>query len=325
VKSRLVILVLVVSLFGFTNVLAQDGGKNPTPPGPTIKDTPTPPPPIPTAVSVPTPPVSTPPASTPPVFPPPNTTITVSNTLGDTVCYLYIAPSDSKVWGDDRLGSNQTLATDAENTIPLEASGVYDMQALDCQGNVLDELWHIAIGETWHWFVGYPTLIVVNHTGSPIEAVYISPVTDKNWGDNQLVDAEVIAVEQRRDFSLAPGQYDLAATDDQGNVIEQVNAVEIDKDIQWDIVGEVPDTGVEFDNLSDTTVCYIYIWDYATNSWVGEALGSDTIPPGQFIVYPDPPIAGTWGLQAQDCSGNVIYQENVTVTPGQTYLLWFIR
>jgi hypothetical protein len=62
--------------------------------------------------------------------------LTLINSLSGEVCYVFISPSGTEDWGEDWLGEEDTLPTGYSITFTLPA-GTYDLQALDCDGNLL--------------------------------------------------------------------------------------------------------------------------------------------------------------------------------------------
>ena len=58
------------------------------------------------------------------------------------VCYVFISPSGGDSWGDDRLpeGDDGVVLVGEEMVFSVNA-GIYDVQARDCDDNVLDEIY----------------------------------------------------------------------------------------------------------------------------------------------------------------------------------------
>jgi serine protease Do len=68
--------------------------------------------------------------------------LTVKNESGVEVCYVQIAPHQAENWGQDRLGTEETLKPGDQRTFSF-ASGEYDMLLSDCNGNALLEKYSI--------------------------------------------------------------------------------------------------------------------------------------------------------------------------------------
>jgi S1-C subfamily serine protease len=64
--------------------------------------------------------------------------LTLDNESGFEVCALAIAPPAAQNWGGDKLGATVTLQPGDTRTISVGA-GVYDILAVDCNNNVIEE------------------------------------------------------------------------------------------------------------------------------------------------------------------------------------------
>ena len=94
-------------------------------------------------------PVVTPVAPAPQPGPP--VQVRLVNASGLKVCYLYVSVAGAE-WGDDQLGSEETLPAGAEVVLELDGSVPYwDYKAEDCGHNVITDLRNqpIAPGVTW--------------------------------------------------------------------------------------------------------------------------------------------------------------------------------
>jgi serine protease Do len=69
----------------------------------------------------------------------PARSLTMINSSDDAVCYVFISPIDALYWGYDQLGSTETVGGGDRRTWEV-ASAVYDLQARDCEGDVIDEV-----------------------------------------------------------------------------------------------------------------------------------------------------------------------------------------
>lgn len=66
---------------------------------------------------------------------PDTVTLTINNRSSNTeICYLYVAPTTSSVWGSDQLGATGTIPGGQSFTLSVEP-GVYDVMMQDCSGN----------------------------------------------------------------------------------------------------------------------------------------------------------------------------------------------
>lgn len=81
-------------------------------------------------------------------------TLTITNTGNETICYVYISSITDDFWGDDELGSNQTIS--AGNSIIFNlAPDTYDVRVDDCNGNYSEEYGYAVSGDTT-WSVSVP-------------------------------------------------------------------------------------------------------------------------------------------------------------------------
>ncbi len=79
-------------------------------------------------------------------------TVTLINNSQVEICYVRISPSARPNWGSDWLGSQESLPPGSSRNFAVPPGQEYDLQALDCDENVLDEQQGILIssaGITW--------------------------------------------------------------------------------------------------------------------------------------------------------------------------------
>jgi len=62
------------------------------------------------------------------------------------ICYVLISPSSSDDWGADWLGDDETILPGQSVTVRVPVGDTYDLQLLDCDQNVLDAQYQVAIG-----------------------------------------------------------------------------------------------------------------------------------------------------------------------------------
>jgi hypothetical protein len=87
------------------------------------------------------------------------------------------------------------------------------------------------------------TLTVVNDTGTPICQVYISPVTSQLWEANWLSASDTVLPGEIRTFDVPVGDYDLLATDCDGNELDIAWGVDLSGDFTWMTSGTGGSTG----------------------------------------------------------------------------------
>jgi hypothetical protein len=64
-------------------------------------------------------------------------TLTIENYSSTTICYVYISPSSSTTWGDDWLGSSNTIPSNSSFYFTNVPANTYDLRADDCSNNVI--------------------------------------------------------------------------------------------------------------------------------------------------------------------------------------------
>lgn len=78
--------------------------------------------------------------------------LTLVNNSSETICYVYISPSEDDYWGEDWLGSSETVAPGDRRGFNVD-SGIYDMMAADCSDNQIGVEWEININGSYTWTV----------------------------------------------------------------------------------------------------------------------------------------------------------------------------
>ena len=92
-----------------------------------------------------------PPAITQVIPTQPETTFTVINETSIDICYLYIMPNDEGTsWGENWLTSDGPIKPKKGLIFTID-TGMYDYQAVDCQGQVVEEVYgdHLQGAMTW--------------------------------------------------------------------------------------------------------------------------------------------------------------------------------
>lgn len=78
--------------------------------------------------------------------------VTLVNNSGETICYVYISPTESEYWGDDWLGSSEVITSGDRRGFDVE-DGVYDLMVEDCSNNQIDVQWGVDIRGSYTWTV----------------------------------------------------------------------------------------------------------------------------------------------------------------------------
>ena len=196
--------------------------------------------PQPTTVPPTTVPTAVPPTSAPTVVS--TVTLEIINDSGTDIWYVYLSPSTSDLWGDDRLGDDFIADGDSFmlTDIPF---GTYDVKAEDADYNVIEFWLDVEFDGPLTWTVvgsgglDTATLTIVNSSGVEIWYVYLSPSFSDQWGDDQLGD-DVIADGERFTLTDIPfGTYDVRAeTSDHVEIAIWFNQP-LDGPMTWEVWG----------------------------------------------------------------------------------------
>lgn len=140
--------------------------------------------------------------------------LVVENLSQQTVCYLFVSPTDAEDWGEDQLGTDEVINSGEAFSVFDIPTGTYDLRADDCNGETLVEQYAAKIttaGLTWTLSdTEGVTLTLVNNSSQTICYVYFSPTDAEDWGPDQLDSDQVLPSGQSIDFQgITPGMYDL--------------------------------------------------------------------------------------------------------------------
>jgi len=172
--------------------------------------------------------------------------IEVINASGRDIWYIYISPSDADDWGEDKLDDDVIL--DGEpyvfTGIP---EGVYDLQAQDPEGNVIEVLWEVTLTDENTWTVsGMASLEIINESSEIIASVYIAPSDESTWGEDWLGGTAIKSGGSYVVTGLENGIYDAKATNADGDLIESIYSVDLEGEHNWTVYGKIdlPDNAV---------------------------------------------------------------------------------
>jgi hypothetical protein len=183
-----------------------------------------------------------------------NSLIKINNKTGFVIYYVYIKPSSSGSWGPDYLGEdvlpdNRTLTV---RTPPFpENAGQCDIRIIDEDGDTYTKrnvrlsrnqtveftLRDIDTGDSDNM----PSVTIVNKTGYTVYFVYISPATEREWGEDMLGNDEILltggSVTVRLSYSLnVANRYDIKLEDKDGDTYTKRNVlITPDKIIEFTI------------------------------------------------------------------------------------------
>jgi len=175
-----------------------------------------------------------------------NPSITIVNNTGYTVYYVYISPSDSDYWGQDRLDSDQIIRNGNSVTLrlPYPSSEVsrYDIRLTDSDGDTYTKMNVLLTANARIVFTfddfdrssapaqSNPSITIVNNTGYTVYYVYISPTTHTSWGNDRLGSDQVLRngnyVTLRLPYPLSEvSRYDIRLTDLDGDTYTRMNVL----------------------------------------------------------------------------------------------------
>lgn len=166
------------------------------------------------------------------------TTVTLINQLSLPVCFVFMSSSTNTSWGSDWLDASEVIQPGASRGFAVPTTEPYDLQARDCNQNIIDERYNVHIpasGYTWmlsgtsgQGYTGGPTVRIANQLSEQICYVFISPSTQQTWGADWLEPNEVIWPTGYRDFPVPPGQaYDFRAEDCNHSELSEIYQVPV--------------------------------------------------------------------------------------------------
>ena len=78
----------------------------------------------------------------------------VENLADDSICFLYVSPTESSDWGDDQLGETAVIDPGDTWSVFDVPTGTYDLRAEMCEGDYVEEAGVFLDGEyTWTIYV----------------------------------------------------------------------------------------------------------------------------------------------------------------------------
>lgn len=257
-----------------------------------------------------------------------DSTVLVRNNSGFEICWVYISPTTSELWGNDWLG-DETLAPGGEMLFYLNQND-YDIQIVDCNEDVLAlEIAFPIAGEGVEYVVepipgpsddGDATLVVSNPLDIDICWLYIAPPTFDIWGPNRL-GADILLSGEDISFTLASGEWDVQAVNCQDSVMDARSVmIEENGELVWELSAPVdPNLGgnstLEVVNQSGMDICWLMISPTTASLWGDDWLGADILSAGTSMTFSLD--AGTWDAIAYDCDQNVVAEDYQITIPAE--------
>jgi hypothetical protein len=166
-------------------------------------------------------------------------------------------------------------------------------------------------------------LDIVNEANIEICALFVTPSTSEEWGDNQLGSGNTIAVGETFTLTDIPvGTYDLLVEDCQGNGLAQEFDVEFTEEgITWTLSGNVDESTVQLDLINDSsaTLCYLYVSPSDAEDWGPDQFGEETIlEPGMTFTL-EGIVPGQYDMLVESCDGLTLEEYGLDLTQDFTY------
>jgi hypothetical protein len=146
-----------------------------------------------------------------------------------------------------------------------------------------------------------PVNVTVANTGTEaIWYLYISPTTDRYWGEDWL-GTEILWPGDTMSFDVVPGRYDLMLETVDGERVYQWD-VSIYNDFHW-VVDTVRDAvTLTIVNMQPETIYYAYVSPTTSAYWGSDMLGYETLASGESLAVSVAPdrydllAEGGWGI-----------------------------
>lgn len=176
----------------------------------------------------------------------------ISNSTGGySIYYVYISPTSADSWGNDWLGTSETIPSGSSKTFTV-TNGNYDVKLIDEDG---DEyvVWNMPINGTVNWNVTLSDLGERNWTGTTTPSGGGAPVTiyndlgnydiyyiycdpsDMPWGDDRL-GSGILSVGNSFTFNVpADNYYDIKCVDVDGDTYTLWEVYIGSDGFRWDV------------------------------------------------------------------------------------------
>ena len=128
--------------------------------------------------------------------------LTVVNRSDRAVNEIYISPSNTDTWGEDRLGE-ATLEAGRSFRLGRTRDCSFDVQVIYEDASREQQLGHDVCRDRQVAFAGagaqmppsvlaaQHTVLLLNDSGRPIQQVFVSPAEATQWGDDLLTDRSI--------------------------------------------------------------------------------------------------------------------------------------
>jgi hypothetical protein len=144
-------------------------------------------------------------------------------------------------------------------------------------------------------------LQVKNNLPQNVCYLYISAVTDTNWGNDVLGERTLISGEVDT-YEMDAGSWDIKAEDCSHTELYSVRGFAISSNTTLNIGtanASMRTVNLQVVNGSASTVCYLYISAADQQSWGADVLEERVLTAGETDMYEI--SVGTWDFKAEDC------------------------
>jgi len=173
--------------------------------------------------------------------------LTVINGLGGwTIHYVQASRADTKGWGDDLLGPSEIIRPGANRVFSLPP-GTWDIRITDDEGDTYTRRDIVIPAEGYTWEVtlndidsGFPDMTgncpvtFLNSLDTQADSIWISPSDYGYWGTSHT-GGQSLQPGGELVVWVAPGGYDMMASDGMGNSYAVYNCRVTESGFFWEI------------------------------------------------------------------------------------------
>ncbi|MHB1317644.1 MAG: hypothetical protein ACYCYF_03395 [Anaerolineae bacterium] len=160
-------------------------------------------------------------------------------------------------------------------------------------------------------------LTIINDAGVDIWYLFVSPSDAEDWGDDRLGGDTIPAGDTYTLTGISDGVYDVQARDADDNPIQTIWSLTISGSTTQVI--EEQALMLEVYNNSDAPIAELFVSPTDSDSWGEDQLGASIIAMEDTYTL-DGLAPGTYDMQAEDASGNII--ETIYSVSLDSYYYW---
>lgn len=163
----------------------------------------------------------------------------VENQASVPACYVFVAPSESESWGENRLGEGASIAPGARFSVPDLTTGEYDYQALDCNQQLIEERYRVDVsGSGYVWTIqdASAVLTVTNDSSYSVCHLYVSSPDEGVWGVDRLADSGSLDPGTQIEIDVQPMIYDMRAEGCDGDSEWEMYKADVSSGYEWQLL-----------------------------------------------------------------------------------------